>query len=141
MDYLVKWSTGGISKFIMQSLFFVIRIFSQVVNSCLFDACFNRTCLWSIVCFYFHIFAAMLIFLFLHFFIFLKFPNLFLFFLYISSHNPCNWSDKLLIYFLEECCLSSWNSKDFLIENLFCCVITMLWCLKILLNLLCAHGW
>ena len=31
--------------------------------------------------------------------------------------------------------------KRFLMENLFCGVSTMLWCLNILLNLLCAHGW
>ena len=42
----------------MQFLFFVTRIFSQVVNSCLFDSCFNRTGLWSIVCFSFHTCAA-----------------------------------------------------------------------------------
>ena len=38
MNFLVKWSHGGILKFIMQSLFFVTRIFSQFVNSCLVDA-------------------------------------------------------------------------------------------------------
>ena len=47
MNFLVKWSAGGISKFVMRSLFFVIRIFSQFVNSCLFAACFNRTGLWT----------------------------------------------------------------------------------------------
>ena len=39
-NFLVKGSAGGISKFIMQ--YFVIRIFSHF-NSCLFDACFDRT--------------------------------------------------------------------------------------------------
>ena len=42
----------------MQSLFFAIRIFSQFVNFCLFDDCFNRNGLWSITCFSFHTCAA-----------------------------------------------------------------------------------
>ena len=51
---LVKWSDGGISKFLMQSSFFIIRKFSQFVNSCLLEACFNRTDLRYIARFSFH---------------------------------------------------------------------------------------
>ena len=53
MNFLVKWPAGRISKFIMWP-FFVIRIFSSLVNSYLFDACFYRTGLRSIACFFLH---------------------------------------------------------------------------------------
>ena len=49
MNFLLKCSAGGISKFIMQSLLLVTRIFSQFVNSCLFDVFFNRLYLGFIV--------------------------------------------------------------------------------------------
>ena len=44
INFLVKLSSGGISKF-MRFLVFLIRIFYQLVNSCLFIAYFNRSCL------------------------------------------------------------------------------------------------
>ena len=40
MNYLIKWSAGGISKLSNAFLFFLIKIFSQF-NPHLFDACFN----------------------------------------------------------------------------------------------------
>ena len=57
---------------IYNAMFFVIRIFSQFVNSCLFDACFNRTGLWFTACYSFHTCAATADFSISQFFIFLK---------------------------------------------------------------------
>ena len=46
MNFLIKWSACGISKFLSFSssssfFFFLIRILSQFVNSLLFDTCFK----------------------------------------------------------------------------------------------------
>ena len=71
----------------MKSLFYVILMFSQLFNSCLFDACFVRTGLWSIVCFSFYEGAAtpgFLIFYFPKVFLLHRFQIYFLFpYLYI----------------------------------------------------------
>ena len=71
----------------------------KIINSSLFDACFNRTGLRSIVCFSFHTCAVIADFSISPFF-------------YISKvfFNP---SFQILISFLAECYLSIWNSKDF----------------------------
>ena len=112
INFLVKWSAGGISKFKMQSLFFVIKIFFQFVNSCLFDAITGL--LWF-VCFSFHTWAATANFSISPFFLFLKFSltlvSFCLSYIYLLAILAINL--KFLISFLKECYLSSWNSKEF----------------------------
>ena len=56
----------------MRSLFFVMRMFSQLVNICLFNVSFNRIGLWSIVYPFFHIIFATSDFSISPFFIFLN---------------------------------------------------------------------
>ena len=99
----------------MITLISAIRMFSLFVNSCLFDASFNRTGLWSIACLSFHTCAAT--------------SDVSISpFCYISKvfFNPsfqiCFCLSYIylltvlaidLISFLAECYLSIWNSKDF----------------------------
>ena len=88
----------------MPSLFFAIWIFSQFVNSCLFDVCYNGTGLRSIALFLIYIFQ-MLIILFLYFYISKVFfhPSFQISFIFpIYSYNL---SDKFLILHLVECYL------------------------------------
>ena len=45
MNFLVKWTAGGISKFILRSLFFVIRMFSLwLILVCLMLALIESVC-------------------------------------------------------------------------------------------------
>ena len=69
-------------------MWFVIRIFSQSVNSCLFDACFNRAGLWSVVCFSSTDFSISPFFKFLNFFFTLVSKYLYIFYICVCV---CMW--------------------------------------------------
>jgi len=116
MNFLVKWSAGGISKFIMRSLFFVKGYFPSLILVCLLLALIELVYDPLRVFLSIHV-LLLQIFLFLHFYIYKMFFNssfqISFCLSYISSCSPCYWSDKFLNYFLAECYLSSWNSNDY----------------------------
>ena len=126
MNFLDKWSAGRISKFIMRSLFFVIRIFFQFVNSiCLmlalielvydpmddFPSINGCSYCWF---FYLSVFNISKVFFYPSFQVSSCLSYIYLLKILATdliNCNNCSWFDKWLISFLVECDLSSRKAK------------------------------